>query len=251
MVRLLDVITSTSIRAGGSRSTWPYHGLWGYPYSHTRPRRMSRIRPVFPLPNLILYPGSLVPLHLFEPRYVQMMEEMLAQDQDQLVAATLAGDWEDQYFEEPPLYPVAGIGQVQQVARDAQGNFNLVLRGEGRVQILGEEKRPTEQLYRKIRVASVAEPKVAAKGHPELLQELLELLTYLTGQGVSAQDGDTLNYLSDVSLVQMPMPMEEKLRLFAQADPVARATALVEAWRQMKERPAPPASGPGFDPDSN
>lgn len=212
---------------------------------------MSRIRPVFPLPNLILYPGSLVPLHLFEPRYVQMMEEMLAQDQDQLVAATLAGDWEDQYFEEPPLYPVAGIGQVQQVARDAQGNFNLVLRGEGRVQILGEEKRPAEQLYRKIRVASVAEPNVAAKGHPELLQELMELLTYLTGQGVSAQDGDTLNYLSDVSLVQMPMPMEEKLRLFAQADPVARATALVEAWRQMKERPAPPASGPGFDPDSN
>ncbi|MGB0952246.1 MAG: LON peptidase substrate-binding domain-containing protein [Planctomycetota bacterium] len=212
---------------------------------------MSRIRPVFPLPNLILYPGSLVPLHLFEPRYVQMMEEMLAADQDELVAATLAGDWEDQYFEEPSLYPVAGLGQVQQVARDAQDNFNLVLRGEERVQILGEEESSEAQQYRKIRIATVAEPKVAAKGHPELLAELLQLLSYLTGQGVAAQDGDTLNYLSDVSLVQMPLPMEEKLRLFAMADPVARATALVEAWRRMQNRPEPPPSASGFHPDSN
>lgn len=212
---------------------------------------MSLIRPVFPLPNLILYPGSLVPLHLFEPRYVQMMEEMLATEHDQLVAATFRGDWEDHYFEDPPLYPVAGLGQVEQVARDAQGRFNLVLRGESRVQILGEIERSKEQLYRRVRVSTVAEPKVTAPRHPRLHQDLLDLLSQLTGRRVAAQKGDTLNYLSDVALVQLPLPMEEKQRHFAMQDPVVRTESILEAWRSMQDRTDPPPSPPGFQPDLN
>jgi len=212
---------------------------------------MSRIHPVFPLPNLILYPGSLVPLHLFEPRYVQMMEEMLAAEQDRIIAATLAGDWEDQYFEQPELYPIAGIGQVQQVARDAQGNFNLVLRGEERVRILAEEACPKEQLYRKVAVESVQETQVPVGEQPEIVQGLVTLLGHLTGQEVLPKEGDTLNYLSDVALVQLPLPMPEKQALFAQVDAVTRAQGILAAWRAMMERPEPPPSGPGFDPSSN
>lgn len=212
---------------------------------------MSRILPVFPLPNLILYPGSLVPLHLFEPRYVQMMEEMLAAQQEELVAATLAGDWEDQYFEEPELYPVAGIGQVEQVARDAQGNFNLVLRGQERVQIVGEEPRQEPRLYRKVRITTVGEPVLLASAHPQLHGDLLQLLSQVTGRPIPPKEGDTLNYLADVSLVQLPLPMEERQRLFGLADAAKRAEQVLAAWRGMQDRPAPPPSEPGFDPQSN
>ena len=215
---------------------------------------MSRLLPIFPLPNLILYPGSLVPLHLFEPRYLRMMEDMLATDQSDLVAGTLLPGWEDAYFENPDLHPVAGLGRLQHVAKDSAGNFNLVLRGIQRVRIVSEPGRGDQSSpYRKVLIEELEEPILQRDDAPAESQALLLALESLSGSSVTHAAGQSVNYLADVLLVQLPLDMRHKLDLFSLCDARARAQAVIKAWEDLHNGTLPPPaeSGPGFHPDRN
>lgn len=215
---------------------------------------MSQLLPVFPLPNLILYPGSLVPLHLFEPRYLKMLEDMLAADASALIAGTLLPGWEGEYFESPALYPVAGVGKIQQVRKDEAGNFNLVLSGVERVRIVSEPERNEEAIpYRIVLAESLQEEKVSSANAPKEADALVQALQAFSGGAASHAIGKSLNYLADVLLVQLPLNMQEKLELFANVDARARAQAVLQAWADLHrgELPPPATPGPNFRPDSN
>src|SRR3954468_6275909 len=70
----------------------------------------SRAR-LFPLPNLVLFPHVIQPLHVFEPRYRQLMQDAL--DSDRLMAlALLKPGWEEDYHQRPPVHPVVCIGRI-------------------------------------------------------------------------------------------------------------------------------------------
>lgn len=215
---------------------------------------MSQLLPVFPLPNLILYPGSLVPLHLFEPRYLKMLNDMLDTDQSDLIAGTFLPGWEEEYFESPALYPVAGVGKIQQVQKDASGNFNLVLSGLQRMRILSEPERNENVMpYRKVLAEPLLEAKVSSAEAPKEAEALLLALQVLSGGAANHAIGKSLNYLSDVLLVQLPLSMKEKLDLFAEVDAHTRAKAVLQAWADLQrgELPPPATPGPNFRPDSN
>ncbi|MDA0667110.1 MAG: LON peptidase substrate-binding domain-containing protein [Planctomycetota bacterium] len=215
---------------------------------------MSQLLPVFPLPNLILYPGSLVPLHLFEPRYLKMLEDMLAAKESDLIAGTLLPGWEEGYFESPALYPVAGVGKVQQVRKDEAGNFNLVLRGIQRVRIVSEPERDEDAMpYRKVLAEPLHEEKVSGADAPKEADALILALQALSGGAANHAIGKSLNYLADVLLVQLPLNMQKKLDLFAEVDARARAQAVLQAWADLHrgELPPPATPGPNFRPDSN
>ena len=68
----------------------------------------GRVR-LFPLPNLVLFPHVMQPLHIFEPRYRHLLEDALADDRLITMAALKPG-WETDYEGRPPLYPVACLG---------------------------------------------------------------------------------------------------------------------------------------------
>lgn len=216
---------------------------------------MSRILPIFPLPNLILYPGSLVPLHLFEPRYRQLMEDLLASSSHELLAGTFQPGWEEGYFENPELFPVAGLGRVDQVQKDATGNYNFVLRGIERVRIVGEPEpaSATGRPYRKVEVVSMGEVPVEGQEAQEEAAAILEALAAISGSATSFAKDLSLNYLTDVLLVQLPLPMQEKLELFAIPEARPRARAVLAAWQPFQRRITPPPMppGPGFSPDMN
>lgn len=92
---------------------------------------------LFPLPNLVLFPHVLQPLHVFEERYRQLLEESLAGDR--LIAmAMLAPGWENDYDGRPPVYPMACLGQVATHCRLKGGAYNLLLAGVRRVKLLRE-----------------------------------------------------------------------------------------------------------------
>lgn len=92
---------------------------------------------LFPLPNLVLFPHVLQPLHVFEQRYRDLLEE--AVDQDGLIAmATLAPGWENDYEGRPPLYPMACLGQVASYHRLKEGAYNVLMLGVQRVRLLDE-----------------------------------------------------------------------------------------------------------------
>src|SRR5271166_6273395 len=92
---------------------------------------------LFPLPNLVLFPQAVQPLHIFEPRYRQMTADAL--NADRLVALVLlAPGWEADYAGRPALHQVACLGRIVADHRLEDGRFNILLRGLSRIR-LGEE----------------------------------------------------------------------------------------------------------------
>jgi Lon protease-like protein len=123
--------------------------------------------PIFPLPDLVLFPHTLLPLHIFEPRYRAMIADCLARDR-RLVIAGLRPGYEPDYYGRPPVFAVAGVGRIVQCERLASGRFNLILRGEGRVRI--ERELPTDTLYRLVEATELAEVGADRDTVPPLLE---------------------------------------------------------------------------------
>src|SRR5436305_11828488 len=92
---------------------------------------------LFPLPNLVLFPSVIQPLHIFEPRYRALMADALEDDRLMALALLKAG-WEEDYHKAPPIYPVVCLGRIFQEERLADGRYNLLLHGLCRARILEE-----------------------------------------------------------------------------------------------------------------
>ncbi|MGD0264065.1 MAG: LON peptidase substrate-binding domain-containing protein [Candidatus Methylomirabilota bacterium] len=93
--------------------------------------------PIFPLPDVVLFPHTLLPLHIFEPRYRQMVRDCLAGDR-RLAMALLRPGWENDYYGRPPIYSIAGAGEIIQHEELPDGRFNILLRGTMRIGITAE-----------------------------------------------------------------------------------------------------------------
>jgi len=101
--------------------------------------------PIFPLPDVTLFPRTLLPLHIFEARYRAMIADALARDR-RICMVRLRPGYESDYAGKPDVYTVGGLGEIVSCERLATGRYDLVLRGEARVRILQE--RPSDTLYR-------------------------------------------------------------------------------------------------------
>lgn len=104
--------------------------------------------PIFPLPNLVFFPKTFLPLHIFEPRYRKMVEDAL-QDKNLIAMALLKEGWEHDYFGAPEVYDIACVGKIQQTEKQHDGKYNIMLYGMTRVRIL---KFVREKPYRVARV---------------------------------------------------------------------------------------------------
>jgi len=88
--------------------------------------------PLFPLPNAILFPGTRLPLYIFEPRYKTMINDSLASGQYLSVTLESERDGRNQANE------ISGLGQITQVERLPNNEKNIVVTGLVRVRILKE-----------------------------------------------------------------------------------------------------------------
>jgi len=99
---------------------------------------MSDLLPIFPLPNVVLFPNVFLPLHIFEPRYREMVAD--AVKSDRLIGmALLRPGWEQNYEGHPAVYPVGCSGVITHVDRLQDGRYNIVLRGVERFRIREED----------------------------------------------------------------------------------------------------------------
>jgi Lon protease-like protein len=96
--------------------------------------RIPREVPIMVLPNAVLFPHSLLPLHIFETRYRQMLSHCLTGERMFSVALTKAGIREPKGVED--LRSVAGVGLIRACVGNENGTSNLVLQGLARVRIL-------------------------------------------------------------------------------------------------------------------
>ena len=92
------------------------------------------ICPLFPLSDLILFPGQVIPLHVFEPRYRQMTRDLL-DSSGELILGTVLGEDRKQLGEVAPVQPIAGLGRIQRYQALEDGRFLIVVLGERRVKI--------------------------------------------------------------------------------------------------------------------
>lgn len=104
---------------------------------------------VFPLPNVTLFPGQALPLHIFEERYRRMLNDTL-QGNRLLVMAKLRPGYEAEYEGRPAVYEVAGIGEIVTHNQLPDGRSLIVVAGVGRVHI--DEELPPKVPYRRAKV---------------------------------------------------------------------------------------------------
>jgi uncharacterized protein len=116
-----------------------------------RVRRALPRLPIFPLPGAVLLPHTLVPLHIFEPRYRKMTRDC-ADGQRVLALANIPDD--RAAAEKPPrVSPIVGVGVLARVDALPDGRFNIVLRGMLRARI--EEELVSGEPYRLVRAAAL------------------------------------------------------------------------------------------------
>jgi hypothetical protein len=115
--------------------------------------------PIFPLPNVVLFPSALLPLHIFEPRYRAMVSDAL--DGERLIGMVmLRPGWEPQYEEAPQVYPVGCAGFITHAERLPDGRYNIILRGLEKFRILSERgTRQDAERYRIARIEAIKEPR--------------------------------------------------------------------------------------------
>jgi hypothetical protein len=114
---------------------------------------LSDLLPLFPLPNVVLFPNVFLPLHIFEPRYRRMTADALASDR-MIGMVLLRPGWESDYQGWPPVYRIGCSGVITHVDRMADGRFNIVLRGVERFRIVEEDR---ERPYRRAVVEPLAD----------------------------------------------------------------------------------------------
>jgi len=192
---------------------------------------------LFPLPNLVLFPYVIQPLHIFEPRYRQMTADALAGDR--LIALVLLRPgWEGEYEDRPAVHPVGCLGKIVADQRLDGGRYNLLLRGLRRVRLLDEV--PTDRAYRTARVELLNDAGAAATDAAALRTDLAGQLPRWLPPGAPVMDqfrklldSDlSAGALCDVFAFALPLDPALKQQLLEELDVSARARRLVEMLRE-------------------
>lgn len=99
----------------------------------------QQILPMFPLPGLVLFPRTTIPLHFFEPRYVRMIRDAIAGDR-RIATAQLRRGWEKNYFGRPPVFRTVTIARVLFDEESEDGGVDVLLEGIERAAVVQELK---------------------------------------------------------------------------------------------------------------
>jgi uncharacterized protein len=191
---------------------------------------MSDLLPLFPLPNVVLFPGVFLPLHIFEPRYRQMVADAL--DNDRMIGMVLLRPgWQADYEGRPPVFPVGCTGLITHLERLGDGRYNIVLRGVERFRIVREDHALS---YRRASVEPLAERCVAAADRDAVRRDR-EKLEALLATWVETKGADTsaASAMSDEDLVNalaqyLDLEALEKQALLEHDSLRSRAESLVE-----------------------
>ena len=109
--------------------------------------------PVFPLPRVVFFPGTALPLHLFEPRYRRMVEDCIDSGPMAMAVTLLAPGWEEDYEGNPAIHEVAGAGRIVAHQLRDDGTHDVILHGLKRVRL--HEIASDDVPYRRARAVPI------------------------------------------------------------------------------------------------
>ena len=193
--------------------------------------------PLFPLPNIVLFPKMYVPLHIFEPRYRQMVVD--AATMGKCIGMVLLKEgWQENYYGNPPVYAVGCVGRLISTQNLSDGRFNIMLQGLCRYTIVDEEWDRTP--YRLARITPVREQcsdslsRDVRADHLALLQESLQYGDRdqaLLGNGLESELSDEVLVNTLCASLDLT-PLEKQLLL--EADTVRQRARRLSDLLQFK-----------------
>ena len=185
--------------------------------------------PLFPLPNVVLFPNVFLPLHIFEPRYRRMVQDALAGDRI-IGMVLLRPGWEGNYEGKPAVYPIGCAGLITHAEPLPDGRYNIVLRGLEKFRILSEDH---SREYRLAHVETLMEPlnegeRATIRAERRRLEALL--VPQPDGRGADPKVPPTMADEDLVNALAQYMELEpvEKQALLEREGLLARCRALIE-----------------------
>jgi len=186
---------------------------------------------VFPLPNVVFFPKTNLPLHIFEPRYRQMVNDTM--ENKQLIGMyLLQPGYQEDYYGNPPVYPIGCAGELVHTESLPEGKFNIVLHGLYRARAL---ETVQEYPYRRARVEVLPEwldarPRAVRKLKDSLMSDYLQL---------AGDDADSairrikdLSEMVNLLATVVQFDVEEKMKMLEENDVCLRAELLQTYMRR-------------------
>ncbi len=198
------------------------------------------IMPLFPLPSIVFYPGTPLPLHIFEPRYRQMTFDAL-EGERKIGMVLLKPDWEASYFGRPKIFSIGCVGSIEKEIRHPDGKYNFTLVGLRRFRILKEvDGKP----YRRAEVDLLEEqneqgigeePNATRDGLVERYREFISLIPENSSlkQEPDWNLGDQLSQFVDRFAYRLDLSLEQKQTFLEEQDVIHRAEFL-HSFLKMK-----------------
>ena len=188
--------------------------------------------PLFPLPNVVLFPRAVLPLHIFEERYKEMTADALAGNR-QVAMALLKPGWEKDYYHRPGIEPVVCVGTILSFEKLADGKYNFLLQGHSRARVVRERGGRSYRVAELEPIRQTNDLDVDLEAERERLSRVFrsalggtplgrQFRQLLAGPVRTADVADLLafNYLDDVALKQS---------LLEEPDARSRVRRIVEA----------------------
>lgn len=195
--------------------------------------------PVFPLPHVVLLPGALLPLHVFEPRYRKMTRDALA-GRRLLAVARLKPGFENNYYGRPPIHLVCGVGEIVRHELRSDGCYDILVAGLVRAAI--REEHPVTRDYRLVRAQALrdsapADPLTLSAWQRELVTLWDKLGPYLP---TSVRDlcqrtgaNESIGAWADRIAAALVADPDARQALLEELDPAERLSSLVERLHEL------------------
>ncbi len=228
----------------------------------TLPHNFENKVRLFPLPNVVLFPGVMQGLHIFEPRYRQLMVDALAADQLITMAVLKTPDpatFENPFDLRPEIYPTVCIGKIITHSKTEDGRYNLLLVGARRARIIREIM--TDKAYRSAEVELVEDSVSSTKEQIDRLRKRLvkSFLKFAREkQGLGQEtiknmlvDSMPISLLVDLISYAVGLRPEDQIKILETPEADLRCQYVLEMIEQMDAAPPSPADvrRPGFPPD--
>ncbi len=194
---------------------------------------------LFPLPNLVVFPHAMQPLHLFEPRYVQMLKESLAGDQLIAMATLTPHDGTQWPTKQPSVAPTVCIGRILSHSEVEDNRHNILLVGIRRAKLIAEIEAGKPFRSGQVEVMEDEDHLGSLEESKLLKEDLLDAFGAVMPVGKSMQqnlhqlmaDQMSLGPITDIVGYTLPFSVREKLSLLSEPNIADRAKYLIAKLR--------------------
>ena len=210
--------------------------------------------PIFPLSNVVLFPGLSTPLHLFEPRYRQLAQDVLSGGR-RIGMVVVRPEFAEEMSGDPPIFPIGCAGFVTQHHRLPDGRHNIVLQGEYRFRVIEEPPRPAERLYRTARIERLEDPYAdtdrerVSRLRASIAQDVGVIVRKTQPERADALRSGLFDGVDDVTFVNLlcnafALPVEDKQALL-EADAIGERYARLASVLSFQRAEIEAARDPG------